>query len=171
MTSTKKISISALCLALCMVLPFFTGQIPRIGNMISPMHIPVFLCGFLVGPLYGAAVGFIAPFLRYMLFHMPPIMPTGTAMAFEMLTYGMVTGMLYPLFHGKKAAPYLALIAAMLAGRAVWGVASLILYGIQGNTFTLSVFLSGAFLNAIPAIILHLVIIPPLVTALKKAGV
>lgn len=171
MSNTKKLSISALCLALCMVLPFFTGQIPEIGNMLSPMHIPVFLCGFLAGPLYGAAVGFIAPFLRYMLFHMPPLMPTGTAMAFEMLTYGLVTGMLYPFFRGKSAAMYIALIAAMLAGRAVWGIVSLVLYGVQGNSFTFAMFLAGAFLNAVPAIILHILIVPPLVKALQKAGV
>ena len=47
---------AAICLALCMVLPFLTGQIPEIGSALCPMHIPVLLCGFLCGPAYAAAV-------------------------------------------------------------------------------------------------------------------
>ena len=41
--SVKKLVFAALCLALCIVLPFLTGQIPQIGSMLSPMHIPVLL--------------------------------------------------------------------------------------------------------------------------------
>ena len=37
----KKLVFAALCLALCMVLPLLTGQIPQIGKALSPMHIPV----------------------------------------------------------------------------------------------------------------------------------
>ena len=44
---------AALCLALCLYLPFLTGQIPQIGKALSPMHIPVLLCGFLQKALYG----------------------------------------------------------------------------------------------------------------------
>lgn len=78
----------------CMVLPFLTGQIPKIGSALSPMHIPVLICGFACGGVYGAAVGFIAPFLRNLMFHMPPIL-TAVAMAVEMAVYGLVAGLLY----------------------------------------------------------------------------
>ena len=92
---TKKLCIAGICLTLCMLLPFLTGQIPQIGNALSPMHIPVLLCGMLCGGIYGAIVGFIAPILRFMLFGMPPIFPIGIAMAFELAAYGMASGVIY----------------------------------------------------------------------------
>lgn len=44
----KNMVLSALFLAIGIILPFITMQIPRIGNMLLPMHIPVILCGFFV---------------------------------------------------------------------------------------------------------------------------
>ena len=87
---TRNLVLAALFLALALLLPFLTGQIPQIGKMISPMHIPAFLCGFVCGWPYALAVGFIAPLLRNLLFHMPPLFPTGVSMAFELATYGVV---------------------------------------------------------------------------------
>ena len=81
-TVTRKLVFAALLLALAMVLPFLTGQIPQIGQALCPMHIPVLLCGFLCGPWYALAVGAIAPVLRFALFGMPPLVPTGAAMCF-----------------------------------------------------------------------------------------
>ena len=127
---------AALCLALCMVLPFLTGQIPQIGSALSPMHIPVLLCGFLCAPAYAAVVGFIAPLLRFMLFGMPPIFPTGVAMCFELATYGLVAGVLYRRLPRKNASIYAALITAMLAGRVVWGIVRALLSGVSGSPFT-----------------------------------
>lgn len=165
----KKLIYAALCLALCMVLPLLTGQIPQIGSALSPMHIPVFLCGFLCGWPWGAAVGFIAPLLRNLLFGMPPLFPTGVAMAFELLTYGAVAGILYKVLPRKPWNIYVTLIVAMLAGRVVWGAARFILAGLSGSEFPFSAFLAGAFTNAIPGIILHIVLIPLIVLALEKA--
>ncbi len=93
----RKLTRAAICLALCMVLPFLTGQIPQIGSALSPMHIPVLLGGFLCGPGWAAAVGFVAPLLRFVLFGMPPIFPTGLAMSVELMVYGLVSGLLYAL--------------------------------------------------------------------------
>ena len=92
---TQKIVFSAFFLALALALPFLTGQIPQIGNMLSPMHFPVLLCGFICGWPYGLAVGFIAPLLRFMVFGMPPIFPTGISMAFELAVYGAVSGFIF----------------------------------------------------------------------------
>jgi len=167
---TKKLTLSGVCLALCLVLPFLTGQIPEIGNALSPMHIPVLLCGFLCGWQYGLVVGFIAPLLRFLLFQMPPIFPTGTAMAFELAAYGAVTGLLYRMLPKKNINIYAVLISAMLIGRIIWGGAQLILSGITQNPFTWQAFVSGAFFVAVPGIICHILIIPPIVIALKKAG-
>ena len=91
----RRMVTTAVCLALCMVLPFLTGQIPQIGSALSPMHIPVLLAGFLCGPWWAMAVGAVAPLLRFALFGMPPIFPTGVAMCFELAAYGLVSGLLY----------------------------------------------------------------------------
>lgn len=167
---TKKLTLSGVCLALCLVLPFLTGQIPEIGSALSPMHIPVLLCGFLCGWQYGLVVGLIAPVLRFLLFQMPPLFPTGTAMAFELAAYGVSVGILYRRLPKKNSNLYVSLIGAMLVGRVVWGCVQLILSGITQNPFTWQAFLAGAFVTAIPGIICHILIIPPIVIALKKAG-
>lgn len=168
-TNVLNLTCAAICLALCMVLPFLTGQIPEIGSMLCPMHIPVLLCGFICGPLYAAAVGVVAPVLRFALFGMPPLFPVGAAMCFELLTYGLVSSLLYRALPRSKASIYMALVGAMLAGRVVWGVASMILRGIAGTGFTWVAFMAGAFTSAIPGIILHIVLIPVVVMALERA--
>ena len=160
---------AALCLALCMVLPFLTGQIPQIGSALSPMHIPVLMCGFLCAPAYAAAVGFIAPLLRFALFGMPPIFPTGVAMCFELAAYGLISSVLYRRLPRRRSSIYIALIAAMLGGRVVWGVVHVILSGVSGSAFTWAAFMSGAFINAVPGIIVHIVLIPVIVMALERA--
>ena len=164
-----KLAYSAVCLALAMLLPFLTGQIPQIGSMLSPMHIPVFLCGFLCGWPFGMIVGFIAPLLRFAMFGMPPLFPTGVAMAFELAAYGFLSGILYKALPKKIPYIYVTLIASMLGGRLIWGGVRFLLSGLEGTEFPFSAFLAGAFVNAVPAIILHIVLIPLLVIALRKA--
>lgn len=166
----KPLVTSASCLALCMLLPFLTMQIPEIGNALSPMHIPVLLCGLLCGAPYGLIVGLLAPILRFFLFGMPPLFPTGLAMCFELAAYGAVSGILYTKLPKKPFNLYLSLIAAMLAGRVVWGAATYLLLGVNGGTFTFSAFLAGAFINAAPGIVCHIILIPILVMALERAG-
>ena len=165
----QKLVLAALCLALCMVLPFLTGQIPEIGSMLSPMHIPVLLCGFICGPVWAALIGAVAPLLRFALFGMPPLFPAGAAMCFELAVYGLVSGLLYGLLPKRKASIYISLLAAMLVGRIVWGAVRMIISGVGGSAFTWAAFLSGAFTSAIPGIILHIVLIPLLVIALERA--
>ena len=151
--NTKKLAYAALFLALCLVLPMLTGQIPQIGSMLLPMHIPVLLCGLVCGWQYGAAVGFVAPLLRSLLFGMPPMYPVAIAMAFELLTYGLVIGLVYRRMAQKGAAGvYAALLTAMVAGRLVWGVAEVVLLGFGGKAFTAQAFLAGALLNAVPGL-------------------
>ena len=148
-----------------------TGQIPQIGSMLLPMHIPVLLCGLVCGWQYGAVVGFVAPLLRSVLFGMPPMYPVAIAMAFELLTYGLVIGLVYRrLAQTGVAGVYAALVTAMVAGRLVWGVAEVVLLGLGGKTFTAQAFLAGALLNAVPGIIVQLVLIPAVMAALQKAG-
>ncbi len=166
-SKVSRMVLAAMFLALALVLPFLTGQIPQIGSALSPMHIPVLLGGFFCGPWYALVVGFIAPLLRSVLFGMPPLMPTAVAMSFELATYGLVAGLLYQLLPKKIINIYVSLISAMLAGRVVWGVARVILYGLGQSSFGWAAFMSGAFINAIPGIIVHIILIPILVIALK----
>lgn len=166
--STKSMVTAALCLALCLVLPFLTGQVPQIGNMLCPMHFPVLVCGFVCGPLYGAAVGFAAPLFRYALFGMPPILPTGFAMCFELAVYGSVSGLLYRLLPKTKMNIFVSLVAAMSAGRVCWGIVRVILTSAGQYAFTWQAFMAGAFLNAIPGIVLQIVIVPVIVLAVEK---
>lgn len=169
--STKKLTLSAMFIALGLILPFLTGQIPQIGNMLLPMHIPVFLCGLICGWQYGFVVGFILPVLRYMLFGMPVIFPTGIAMAFELAAYGFFAGFLYG--HSRWhciIALYRSLIISMLAGRIVWGIVEVIILGMSGGAFTWKMFLAGAFINAIPGIVVQLILIPAVMVALNRTG-
>ncbi len=170
-SSVEKLTLSAVFLALGIVLPFLTGQIPAVGNMLLPMHIPVLLCGFVCGWQWGLLTGFVLPIMRSALFSMPPMMPTAVAMAFEMAVYGAVTGLLYQKLSKNMASVYISLVGAMIAGRLVWGAVSIVLYGIVGKAFGWQIFLGGALLNAVPGIILQLVLIPVIIFTLKRAKV
>ena len=165
----QQLVLAAVCLALCLVLPFLTGQIPEIGSMLSPMHIPVLLCGFLCGPAWAVVVGAVAPLLRFALFGMPPLFPVGVAMCVELAAYGAVSGGLYRLLPRKPIHVYTSLIIAMLAGRILWGVVRAGLSGATGAAFTWAAFIAGAFTQAMPGIVLHIILIPVLVLALQRA--
>ncbi len=165
-----RMTYSALFLALALVLPFLTGQIPEIGKALSPMHIPVLLCGFLCGWPWGLAVGAIAPLLRSVLFGMPAMVPGAVAMAFELAAYGGISGWLRRTLPKTPAMTYVVLVISMILGRIVWGAARLLLSGLTANSFTWTMFLTGAVTGAIPGIILHLVLIPVLVMAMSRAG-
>ena len=167
-TNVKTLVLAALFLALALVLPFLTGQIPEIGNMLCPMHIPALLCGFFCGWPWGLAVGLIAPVLRSITFGMPPMFPVAVCMSFELATYGAVSGLLYGKLPRKKSSIYVALLSAMVAGRLVWGLARFLCTGLDVSAFGLSAFWSGAVATAIPGIIVQILLIPVLVMALEK---
>ncbi|MCL2820212.1 MAG: ECF transporter S component [Oscillospiraceae bacterium] len=174
----KNLTAAAICLTLCMILPLFTGQIPYVGMALAPMHIPVLLCGFITGPAYAMIVGLIAPLLRMMIFGMPmPFM--AITMSFELATYGLVAGLLYKTFSRKVVFIYISLIIAMLIGRIVWGLAAWQLVKaaifpalpMGWETFGWTEFFTAAFASAVTGIVLHIVLIPVLVMALRKARI
>ena len=167
-TNIQKLTVSAVMLAFCLVLPFFAGQMPEIGNMLCPMHIPVLLCGFICGWQYGLAVGLVAPLLRSFLFFSPPFFPQAVSMSVELMVYGLITGILYKKFPKKNLYIYLNLIIAMLSGRAAWGLARFIIYGLGYTEFSFGLFLSGAFVQAVPGIMIQLIVIPLVVMVLNR---
>ncbi len=170
---TKKfilnISLSGMFLALAYVMPFLTGQIPEIGSMLCPMHIPILLCGFVCGAPYGLVVGAIAPILRSLTLGMPPLFPKATAMAFELAVYGLIAGFLYNVLPKKKINIYISLIGAMVVGRIVWGFTMFCLLGFDYEKFSLTAFWTGAVVNATPGIIIQVVLIPVIIMVLEKA--
>ena len=147
----QNLVVAALMLALAYVLPFFTGNIPQIGSMLLPMHLPTLL----------------APLMRSAILGMPPPFPTAVAMAVEMAVYGLVSGLLYARRPKNLGGIYTALISAMAAGRLAWGAVMVILTMGSGNAFTLAAFWAGAVANAIPGIILQLAAVPALVMAVQ----
>ena len=146
-TKTQRLVLASLFLALAYVMPYLTGQIPEIGAMLCPMHIPVLLCGFICGWPWGLSVGFIAPLFRSLTLGMPPLFPGAVCMAFDI---------------------YLSLIGAMILGRLVWGAAMFFCMSITGKSFTLAAFLAGAITNALPGIIVQIALVPIIVMLTKR---
>lgn len=158
-------------LTIGLLLPFLTGQMKQIGNMLLPMHIPVLLCGLICGGRYGLGVGVVLPLLRSVLFGMPVFFPNAAAMAFELAAYGAVAGFLYGRSKWKCViALYRSMIAAMLGGRLIWGLVMILFLGVGDGGFTWEAFMAGAFLQSFPGILLQLVLIPAVMVALNRAG-
>ena len=154
--------------ALGIFLPFLTGQVPEIGNMLLPMHIPVLLAGFALGPLWGLAVGATLPLVRSLIFARPVLFPNAVAMAAELATYAFVVGILYSKMKKSTFSVYFSLVSAMILGRVVWGaVMALLMLG--GAKFGWGIFLSSALTEAIPGIIIQLVLIPIIILALRRS--
>jgi riboflavin transporter FmnP len=169
MNATKKLVLAGLFLALGLTLPFLTGQIPDIGKMLLPMHLPVLIAGFVLGAPWGLAIGIIVPVLRSLLFSMPPMFPFAVAMSFELAAYGFFAGLFYKLLPKKNIYIYASLVLAMLLGRVVWGGVSWLLYGLKDAAFSWQAFAAGAFINAVPGIILQIILIPVIIIGLKQA--
>jgi len=171
--------VTAVLLALGLVLPFLTGQLQTIGKLISPLHIPVLICGLTCGWLWGGVLGAVLPLLRMALFGMPAL-PMALPMTFELCAYGVLTGILYPWLLKKLhrlGAPRLVVMLsvlglAMVAGRIVGGAAkALLLLGgvIPGAPLTFQAFVAAYFVDTAVAAVIHLIVVPAVVTALEKA--
>ncbi|MBR5295968.1 MAG: ECF transporter S component [Clostridia bacterium] len=166
----RSIVYAAVCLAMCMVLPLLTGNIPEIGQQFAPMHFPVFLCGFIAGPFWGAVVGFVAPFLRYFIFSVPVIYPQGVRMAAELLVYGMAAGLFYRYLPKKPIGIYVSLLCAQFFGRLAWGAAQyLISVFDKSNEFYLEMVVAQTITSSLYGILIQLLLIPPIVFAMQKA--
>lgn len=169
-SSTRKLALAGLFIALGIILPFFTGKIGPLGRAFLPMHIPVLIAGFVCGWPYGLVVGFLVPLLNSLLTSMPPMFPYAVVMSLELATYGLLTGLLYKLLPKKPVYIYVALLISMLLGRVVWGLATMFFIGLDEGAFTWQLFMAGAFINAVPGIIIQIVIIPIIIIALERQG-
>lgn len=168
MKQTKHIVLTGLCIALGLVLPMAFHSIPNAGNIFLPMHIPVLLCGLACGPAYGLACGVLAPLLSSLITSMPPA-PVLPGMLCELAVYGLITGLLIRLVHTKRPVVdlYIALVGAMLCGRVVSGVLNALIF--RAGKYSMELWLTSAFVKAVPGILIQLIFVPLLVIALQKA--
>ncbi len=168
MTQVKKAIITAVCMALCVVLPLAFHAVPNAGSIYLPMHIPVLLCGLICGWSFGLACGIVGPLLSSLLTGMPPaaVLP---AMVIELAVYGIVAGLGMALVRTKKLSAdlYISLIAAMLTGRIVAGVAKALIFA-AGST-TMAAWATSYFVTGLPGIVIQLILVPAIVIALEKA--
>ena len=162
--------LAAMFLALGWLLPFLTGNIPEIGGMLLPMHLPVLICGIILGPRYGFLIGLILPITRSFMFGMPPFPIAAVPMTFELAAYGGIIGIMYSKLPKTIPSIYISLIVAMLAGRIVWAAARVAMLGLMDTPFSFQIFLTSAFISSWPGIVLQIVLIPVLIVAIKKAG-
>nr|WP_319487737.1 ECF transporter S component [uncultured Caproiciproducens sp.] len=166
-TMTVNLTGTALCMALGLVLPTFFHMFGA-GTTFLPMHIPVLLCGFIFGWPYGAICGFFVPLLSSVITGMPPIFPTAAAMMLELCAYGAFTGAFYQKLRWNI---YPALICAMIGGRIVSGVANAVFMNMASKPYGFAAFISGSFVQALPGILIQIILIPVLVLALEKAKI
>ncbi|WP_369298296.1 ECF transporter S component [uncultured Neglectibacter sp.] len=172
MTKTKKyiweMVVSALCVALGIVLPVAVHGIPNAGSILLPMHIPVLLCGLLCGPAYGIACGILTPLLSSLITSMPP-MAMLPSMICELAVYGFAAGLLILVIRtgSQVANVYISLIGAMLVGRVVYGVVNALIF--RAGEYSMQMWLTASFVTALPGIIIQLVLLPLVVLALRKA--
>lgn len=164
----QSLALSAMFLALSFVTPFLTGQVQQLGSMFCPMYIPIILCGFICGAPYGFMIGFIAPVFRSLTLGMPPLIPTACAMSFELAVYGFFSGFFYRILPKNKGCIYLSLLISMLLGRLTWGLIQLGFAGFDTQQFTFAAFWSGAFVHALPGLVLQVILVPVLVMAAEK---
>ena len=159
-------------LALALLLPFLTGQLQAIGQMLSPMHIPVLLCGLICGPIYGFAVGVVAAPLRFLIFGMPQ-MPNVLYMTAELALYGLLSGLFYYILPKRNFSLYISLILAMIGGRIAYALTFIFINLSNAKSLealTMPI-VSATILKAWPGMILQIVLIPTLLIILQKAKI
>lgn len=173
MSSIKKICICAICIALCYVLPIAFHAL-GLGSALSPMHIPVLLCGLICGGLFGCVCGIFGPILSSLLSGMPPVTMLFTMIP-ELLVYGLAAGLMMHLVRTRKLVLdlYIALAVAMLLGRVAGGIARTVFMAVTAaaEPYSITLWISSYFIGSLPGIIAHLVLIPVLVLTLSKAKV
>ena len=165
---TKQLVLTALFIAIGVVLPQAFHMIPNAGSIFLPMHIPVLVSGFAVGPFLGLLCGILTPVLSHFIFGMPPA-PVLPGMICELAVYGLMTGLLNKVIKIKNdyAKTYVVLILAMLCGRVTYGILNYLVF--KAGSYSMNAWISAAFVTAIPGILIQLVLIPVLVVRLKKA--
>lgn len=168
MFTTKKTIISALCVALGVVLPYAFHAIPNSGSILLPMHIPVLICGLIAGPLYGMFVGILTPVASNLISGMPPAAYL-LSMVCELAVYGLASGLFIRFIQtrNRRANIILSLIASMILGRIAYGLMNMLIFRV--GSYSMQIWLTSAFVTALPGILIQIFIIPILIFSLEAA--
>lgn len=170
MTTVKRTTLCAMCIALCYVLPIALHTV-GLGSILSPMHIPVLLCGLICGGAPGLICGIVGPCISSLLSGMPPVMML-VRMIPELCVYGLVGGLAMKLRTGRTVTDiYISLALAMLAGRIAGGIASAVFFTVTTGVYSVALWLSSYFIEAVPGIVAHLILVPVLYATLERARV
>lgn len=169
MRSIKKLTLTSVCAALCVVLPIAFHSIPNAGTIFLPMHIPVLICGMICGWPYGLVCGLMGPLLSSAITGMPPVAML-PAMMVECGAYGAVSGLVLKVLRTGKTYGdlYIALVVAMIAGRVISGIAKALIFS---PGLAMSAWVASSFVTALPGIVIQLVFLPGVVAMLMKAKV
>lgn len=169
MSVVKKSIITAICIALCVVLPQALHAIPNAGSIYLPMHIPIILCGLICGWQYGLLCGIAGVGLSHLITGMPPVAAL-PSMMIECAVYGLMCGIMMKIVKTKKvyADLYISLIVSMLIGRIIAGMAKAFIF--SSGDMTIAAWATSYFVKGLPGIIIQLVIIPNIIFALTKAN-
>jgi ECF transporter S component (folate family) len=168
MKNTKTIVTMGLLIAIGVVLPMFARMIPNGGTLLSPLHIPALIAGIALGPVEGIIVGLVCPLLNYAISGMPQ--GAGLiAMCVELPVYGLVSGLMMRALQNRKDVirVYVSLVTAMLVGRIAGGLVQAVVLGT--GKYSLAIWATSYFVKTAPAIVIHLILIPAVYFALKKA--
>ena len=168
MSYVKRSIITAVSIALCVVLPMAFHSIPNAGSILSPMHIPVLLCGLICGWQFGLLTGLAGPLLSSLITGMPP-MAFLPSMMIELAVYGLVCGLMINIVHTKKvyADLYISLVVSLLVGRVIAGIARALIF--SAGSYSIAAWTTSYFVTSFPGIVIQLAIIPTIVFALMKA--
>lgn len=166
-SATTRLVLSAVCVALCVVLPMAFHAFPNGGSVFLPMHIPVLLCGMLCSWPYGLICGLLGPALSSLLTGMPP-MAMLPAMMVECAGYGCVSGLMLCIVRTKKTYLdlYISMSVAMLAGRVIAGLAKAFIFAPSTPIFA---WVSTSLVTGIPGIVIQFILLPSLVYCLMRA--
>ena len=167
LTPVKKLVFTAVCSALCLVLPMAFHSIPNAGQVFLPMHIPVLLCGLICGWPYGGVCGLLGPLLSSLVTGMPPAAMLPSMMV-ECCVYGFASGLLMKYVRTKHAVAdlYISLVSAMALGRIVAGLAKVWIFTPGVSPFA---WVTTSLVAGIPGIVIQLVLMPMVVFALTRA--
>ena len=168
MSYVKKSIVTAICIALCTVLPMAFHAIPGAGGIFLPMHIPVLLCGLIAGWPFGLLTGIAGPLISSLFTGMPPA-PVLPGMLVELGAYGLITGLMMQLLNTRKIYLdlYISLITAMLIGRVIAGITRALIFA--SGAYSMAAWTTSFFIRSLPGMVIQIILIPSIVFALEAA--
>ncbi len=153
LSGIRAIAFQVLLIAAAVVLPVVAHLSGAPVRFLLPMHWPVILAGLVYGWRAGILTGALAPIVSYFLsgFPLPNILPSMTV---ELLTYGLVTGLLREFVRLNS---FLSVAIALLVGRIVFVVSVWVASSVMTNHLE---YFQAALTPGIIAALLQIALLP-----------